>query len=379
LNYYIINGFTGKKLAEKGGRCTASPAVGSAKYTTGLAKHIAFSSELPAQVVADLEHAASHSMAKRTWLSYRTAERTLAKYLKEVKQPLELPTSENTMLGFIHWLAYKKGLKAGTISGYISGIRNLHIMKGMEEPKLRSNLLKMVLEGRKNIDALNRLSGSKQERQPVTLDIMHLLKAKLSCWKAAAADKLTAWAICTLLFHGACRGGELICRSENAFDPAVELMRKDLSFKDGDKGKQIQLKLKMPKEARDKRAVIVDIFESGSVICPARAVEKWLKATAGASLEEPAFVWSSGKPVTARSLNKVIRDMLDDDLPQHGISVHSFRTGAASMMAELGYADEDIKAIGRWSSRAFENYIKLARTKRIQTLSNMNDNKSWFV
>jgi hypothetical protein len=47
-------------------------------------------------------------------------------------------------------------------------------------------------------------------------------------------------------------------------------------------------------------------------------------------------------------------------------TTHSFRTGAASMMAILGYSDSDIKAMGRWSSRAFETYIRLPRTKRIE-------------
>jgi len=365
-------------------QCSASPARGSAKYTAGLANNLNFAVKLPEQVIADLKHAASHSMAKRTWLSYKTAERMLGRYLREMNQPFELPTKESTLLGFVHWLAYKKGLKAGTISGYISGVRNLHIMKGLEEPKLRSNLLRMVLEGRRNLDAIDKTSTTKQERQPVTKDIMHLLKAKLSSWQTQPVDKLTAWAVCTLLFHGACRGGELLCKSERTFDPAVDMLRKDVSLRIGGAGtvgnsqdKSVQLKLKMPKEAKDRRAVIVDIYESGSVICPIRAVEKWLRATAGAEMNDPAFVWSSGKPVTAKALNKLIKDMLDSDLPGHGITLHSFRTGAASMMAELGYADDDIKAIGRWSSRAFENYIKLERSKRIQTLKSMKDNLSW--
>jgi hypothetical protein len=35
------------------------------------------------------------------------------------------------------------------------------------------------------------------------------------------------------------------------------------------------------------------------------------------------------------------------------------------MMAVMGYSDTDIKAMGRWSSKAFEAYIKLPRTKRM--------------
>jgi hypothetical protein len=36
------------------------------------------------------------------------------------------------------------------------------------------------------------------------------------------------------------------------------------------------------------------------------------------------------------------------------------------MLGKLGYSDADIKAVGRWSSRAFEEYLRLPRTKRMQ-------------
>ena len=45
---------------------------------------------------------------------------------------------------------------------------------------------------------------------------------------------------------------------------------------------------------------------------------------------------------------------------------HSFRAGIASLMGVLGYSDDQIMAIGRWSSSAFERYLKLPRTKRAQ-------------
>ena len=56
------------------------------------------------------------------------------------------------------------------------------------------------------------------------------------------------------------------------------------------------------------------------------------------------------------------------------ISAHSFRSGAASMMANLGYSDKDVKAVGRWSSRAFEIYVKLPRTKRMEAARNARKN-----
>ena len=33
-------------------------------------------------------------------------------------------------------------------------------------------------------------------------------------------------------------------------------------------------------------------------------------------------------------------------------------------MGKMGYTDAEIKAVGRWSSNAFETYMKLPRTKR---------------
>jgi hypothetical protein len=111
-------------------------------------------------------------------------------------------------LGFIHWLTFERNLKATSINGYLAGIRKLHIIKGLPEPVLRTSLVQMVLEGKKNMDAADQLRG-KDSRRPVTLEIMKLLKAKIREGDAVNLDKLVLWAACTLLFHGAFRGGKI--------------------------------------------------------------------------------------------------------------------------------------------------------------------------
>ena len=45
-------------------------------------------------------------------------------------------------------------------------------------------------------------------------------------------------------------------------------------------------------------------------------------------------------------------------------ATHSFPIGLASMLGQAKFEDHEIMASGRWSSRVFELYIKLARTKR---------------
>ena len=104
-------------------------------------------------IAEELAEAVRHSVTKKTWASYRTAERMLAKYLMDNGRKMELPVEEGTLLGFIHWLAYVKRNSAATIKGYLAGIRKLHIIKGIEEPKLRTEMVNMILEGRKHIEA----------------------------------------------------------------------------------------------------------------------------------------------------------------------------------------------------------------------------------
>jgi hypothetical protein len=83
---------------------------------------------------------------------------------------------------------------------------------------------------------------------------------------------------------------------------------------------------------------------------------------------QPAFRWSSGKPLTSAQFNVVLRERLEGYIARADkwFTNHSFRTRAASMMAAMGFGDEDIKSRGRWSSRAFVTYIRLPRSKRIE-------------
>ena len=247
-------------------------------------------------------------------------------------------------------------------------------MKGMQAPTLKTDLVKMILAGRKNIEDSQRLREGGQERQPVTPAILELIKARLREWQACAIDKCTVWTVATLLFHGAFRGGELLSRSRTEFDPAFVLLRRDIAIAPDSEfqGKEtVQVKVKAPKERRDNRAVIVDIYQADTNICPVRATKKWWRATKSFQSDQPAFRLGNGDPLTIQMFNKILKDRLIGVLDGYRLSSHSFRGGAASMMASLGYSDKDVKAVGRWSSRAVELYMKLPRTKRISAAKNV--------
>ncbi len=46
-------------------------------------------------------------------------------------------------------------------------------------------------------------------------------------------------------------------------------------------------------------------------------------------------------------------------LSAEGISGHSFRIGAATEACQNGASEEQLKSLGRWSSRAYRGYVRL--------------------
>ena len=119
------------------------------------------------------------------------------------------------------------------------------------------------------------------------------------------------------------------------------------------------------------------------MICPVRAFKKWQAATSSYQMDQPAFRLENGAPVTANLFNNILKERLKDKLGHIRITAHSFRGGAASMMASLGYSDKEIKAVGRWNSRAVEAYVKqgwafdlFKRSKKIEDRFDQRSNRS---
>ena len=53
------------------------------------------------------------------------------------------------------------------------------------------------------------------------------------------------------------------------------------------------------------------------------------------------------------------------------LSSHSFRAGLATALVQLGVGEEEIKAMGRWKSEAFNLYVKQERVGNLQVQQKM--------
>ena len=270
-------------------------------------------------------------------------------------------------MAFIHWMAFSRGVKSGTIKNYLAGIRQLHIAKGVSEASFKTERITTMLNGLKNKKMAERRREGKEKRRPITPDILRLLKARLCSAEMGNKDKKLVWAVCSILFHGAFRIHEILTKAEGRFNPDYCLLGSDVVVKETQEGERLQLKIKAPKEDKSGASIIVDVFATGSDICPVSAYRRW-RNKAKSDKDKPLFRFNNGKCLTGRRFNEILKEMLSGVLPESKglISSHSFRAGAASMMGVLGYSDEEVKAVGRWSSRSFLDYMKLPKSRRIE-------------
>ena len=357
---------------------TAVP--GSAKYSgKGMYSLDSFNNiNIPESAKITLAKLANHSLAESTWSSYRTAAKKLNQFSEQTGIPISFPLNQATTLAFAGWLS-NSGISCSTINTYISGVRQIHLTLGLEPSQLRTSIVNQVLTGKENLEKIQPIS--KPTRIPITVKVLKLIKAELKATNFGNPDKLMIWLLCTVAFAGGFRCGELLCKKETEFDPKKDLLNRDMKLAhiriDSKETASIQIKLKTQKSKKVKADQIIDIYESGGDICPIRAYKKWAASHKKRESSLPAFSWESGKPLTVKQFNKILKALVEEHLaPINGtISPHSFRSGLASTLATLGLEEHDLMEAGRWSSQAYHRYLKLPRTRRMfvaRAIANIN-------
>ena len=259
-------------------------------------------SSLPEHVKSKVADWINHGKTNKTWSAYRTAERMALQCQKENQMNFDWPmTAENTLI-FIYWLIEQKGLKVSTANNYLAGLRQLHIMKGLPPPKLRSELVKQALRGRANMEASqgNQELSKKTRRLPMTIAMMKLLKERIRKSDLAGETKLMLWTVSSLMFFGSFRINELVSKTESCFDPDHTLLTRDVQLNETTEGNSLSVTLKCPKENKAGKGTVVDVFEAEGPL--------WRNSSQKAHM--PLFCHPDGTPLTDRKFNRYLRDLL---------------------------------------------------------------------
>jgi len=215
----------------------------------------------------------------------------------------------------------------------------------------------MLLQGKRNSESIREPGKANISRQPATAEVLGNLREALKASSIEVYEKRLIWTVCTILFFGALRSSEILCVSASNFDPRFCACAEDVTLVE--QGAQEQSKLcitvKVPKEEKAGRNTRIEIFKANNEsLCAVTSWQKWKRMGPPSEAQQPVFRKRSGAPFTQADLNIRLRELL----PGQHISSHSFRIGAATEMGQLGYKDQDIKLTGRWSSGAFERYVR---------------------
>ena len=323
-----------------------------------------------------LSKAANSGLSTQTWSSYKTAKNHLDRCQKDTKVLMTFPLTTEKVLVYISWLLFQRKVKAKSAEVYVSGLRCLHLINGYENPNLRPGIVKLILNGQNNLDKLMEKIEGKSKRIAVTIPILKLIKKNLKKSNMSNVRKHLIWSTSTLAFTGGFRIHELLSKERQSYDPFVTLLGKDLVLKDSDKYPHIQVLLKTQKKDRIGKNEVVDVFGTNNFFCPIKAYKKYHKSTAKLSFaaHKPIFRTEDGKAYTGKMFNEDLKSLLSSviDYSSMGkISSHSFRIGITTMLGKLGFSDKEIMAMGRWSSSAFELYIRSPRAVRAETAKRM--------
>ena len=303
---------------------------------------------------------ANKSLATSTWTSYGTALNSVKKCEDEWGIPLsEVEWTEEHCINFITWCR-KSGTKSTTCRQYLSGIKKFHDTKGWPTLWGQSKKVAMVLKGFDHTT-----EDLKRVRVEMSPEKLWILKTEIAKRPGTTRDRRMLWFVATIMTKASLRASEIMGDVVSAVKKEKVLLWRDIEKKEewieGEKVESIVVKVKAPKEMKNLTSVKVQLWRSEDFLDPVSAWEKYAKAVGeGVSEETPVAVWASGDMLTKSRFNKELRAMLEKHFPyeQGSISSHSFRPAIISLMAQLGCTESQMKDQGRWSSGAYNLYIK---------------------
>ena len=205
---------------------------------------ISINSELDLRKIQSaVQHYYQQGLAASTQRSYQFGQRRYLTFCSEI-QKSPLPTSEDTLLMFVSYLA-QQGLSHTSIKVYLSAVHNLHVQGGLHEEfaKQLSPRLELVLKGIKLEKAK---TAPPPTRLPITVNIMGKIKAVL-LQHPTEYNNILLWAACCLAFFGFLRCGEFTVPAQSEYYPGAHLSIGDIAVDSKSNPTTVQVTIKQLK------------------------------------------------------------------------------------------------------------------------------------
>ncbi|XP_053112304.1 uncharacterized protein LOC128327499 [Hemicordylus capensis] len=234
-------------------------------------------------------------------------------------------------------LLHRAGRSGSTLGGYLAALSFEAQVRGVGDTSSNPRI-RCMLEGWARISP-----APSDSRRPITLDMLVSMVGRLDGCCSIPWEVSLFRAALLVAFFGAFRPSELLPRSSRSpRDCCLQLS--DLTFAAG----TAVLCLRRSKtDQRGKGQLVTLAGATGSALCPVAALKHYigLCPRPGGCL----FLHESGCPLTQYQFLTVIRKVLGGaGIPTAGLTLHSFRIGAASTASGMGMTEDAVRRIGRW-------------------------------
>ena len=224
----------------------------------------------------------------------------------------------------------------------ISAIAYFHKINNLPDPSA-SFLIEKTLQG------LSRLRPSVDNRQAITLVILHRLVDSIQQMTLSNYDKLLFRSMFLFAFFGLCRIGEITGSPllHTLLGSDVQVIHNPL---------RAIVTFRTYKHSISKQSITFYI-QSPQQYCPVFNLNGYL---AFRPLSAPyLFVLAEGNPVSRLQFSHVFRMAVTScGLDPRSHTPHSLRIGGATFAARKGMSILQIKRLGRWRSNAFVKYLR---------------------
>ncbi len=254
-----------------------------------------------------------------------------------------LPYSTLEVLTFLTHKLYT-GLMPATVQNYASAISFTHKLFNMPDPT-DNFLFTKFLAGMKK-DAPKRRS-----LDPVTRDRLEKLCQATERVCKTAYDKLLYKCLMSMMYFGCLRISEVTKNKRSKHTIRKEHLKVQCCGSE----KHLLLHFKTFKHSKESKTM--KIGSKNHSYCPVHLYEQYVQVRPPSVT---AFVDYQGRPLSRSKVAAVLARLSHHAGLSHlRINTHSFRVGRTTDLAMSGkYSDSYIRAVGRWSSSAYQKYIR---------------------
>ena len=298
----------------------------------------------------------NNSRSTCTWRQDMSVWSAVDKVALEWEVDLSPPWMINETLTFVAACA-EKGLKAETVKQYLSSIRTRHKQLSKPTQGLEGYMLNAAISGMAKTEA-----EKAKVRGAVTPAMLRTLKARAYVYANNMEDEAILWLTCTLLYHCALRGSEILGTKADEIVEDKTMLWSALSLQtrvvEGREVEVLKVLIKGQKQMKGKNTQSQELYATESDLCPVAALKRVYRCNP--RKVGPVARWTSGILITSSFINKFLRESLENevDWETSPITTHSFRAGLPTLLSHIGEQDATIQDSGRWKSTAYKLYQK---------------------